>query len=109
MKFTEAAAALVAAYQRAPGAEPESFARTEAYRRFAEAAEQAGFTGPDMEMDQDFAGHSSAWVGSASEEALKRYVHTMLRADRSNSEYPTAVLDACRSGTMTALVEQLAG
>ena len=54
MKFTEAAAALVAAYQRAPGAEPESFARTEAYRSFAEAAEQAGFTGPDMEMDQDF-------------------------------------------------------
>ena len=108
MKFHDAATKLMATFQRQTGIEPDAFARTNEYRQFAKAAEQDGFTGPDIEMDMDFASRSPKWVMQADKEALKRWVHTLLRSDRSNGDYPTAVLDACQSGCMDALVERLA-
>lgn len=107
MRFSEAAAELAAAYGREPGAEPEAFARTAAYRQFAEAAELDGLAGPDIEMDKEFASRSPGWVIGASEQELQRWVHTLLRADRWNGECPDAVLMACRSGCVGALVERL--
>lgn len=109
MKFSEAAAALVAAYQCQPNTEPQDFARTDAYRQFVEVAEKAGFTGPDIEMDVEFAERRQEWVVSACDAELRRWVHTMVRSDRWNGECPTAIWDSCRSGCMAALVERLAG
>ncbi|HAY5094929.1 TPA: hypothetical protein MJB77_25765 [Klebsiella pneumoniae] len=103
MEFKNAAAELVDTYQRQPGAELLEFARTDAYRQFVQAAEQEGFTGPEIEMDVDFAARSPEWVAQAGEQDLRRWVHTLIRCDRWNSEYPTAVMDACRSGCMSVL------
>lgn len=103
----KAATELMDAYRRTPGIKPEVFARTGAYRQFVEAELQAGFTGPDVEMDSDFAERRPQWVAGANDEELRRWVHTMLRADRWNGDYPTALWDACRSGAMSALVERL--
>ncbi len=108
MEFSEAAKALTAAYKRAPGAEPLDFARSEAYRQFIEAAELDGLTGPDVEMDEEFASRSPGWVIGASEQELQRWVHTMIRADRWNGDFPDAVLMACRSGCVGVLAERLA-
>lgn len=107
--FSNAAAKLVAEYRRAPGAEPLEFARTDSYRQFVDAAEETGFTGSDVEMDVDFASRSAGWVASAGEEELRCWLHTAIRADRWNGEYPTAILDACRAGCIVALVERLSG
>lgn len=107
MKFSESAAELVAAYQRQPGTEPLDFARTDAYRQFVEEAEKAGFTGPDIEMDVKFAERRPGWVGCAGDAELRRWVHTMVRSDRWNGDCPTAVMGACRSGCMGALVARL--
>ncbi|AQV17698.1 hypothetical protein V6190_19785 [Escherichia coli] len=103
MEFKNAAAELVEEYGRIPRAEPLDFTRTAAYRQFIEAAEQARFTGPGVEMDVDFAARSPEWVAQAGEQDLQRWVHTLIRCDRWNSEYPTAVMDACRSGCMSVL------
>lgn len=107
MKFSEAAAELAAVYKREPNVEPEVFARTAAYRHFTEAAELDGLTGPNVEMDEEFASRSPKWVSGATEQELQRWVHTMLRADRCNSDYPDAVLSACRSGCVKALADRL--
>ncbi|EMN4676135.1 hypothetical protein RFJ04_001323 [Klebsiella variicola] len=109
MEFKKAAAELVAAYRRAPGAEPLDFTRTDAYRQFIEAAEQAGFTGPDVEMDTEFADRSPEWVARADELALRRWINTLIRSDRWNGDYPDAVWMACRSGCIGGLVERLTG
>ncbi|HGX5381144.1 TPA: hypothetical protein ACNE2I_004342 [Escherichia coli] len=103
MEFKNAAAELVDEYRRIPRAEPLDFTRTAAYRQFIEAAGQAGFTGSGVEMDVDFAARSPEWVAQAGEQDLQRWVHTLIRCDRWNSEYPTAVMDACRSGCMSVL------
>ncbi len=108
MEFSEATAALAAAYERKLGAEPLDFARSDAYRQFIEAAELDGLTGPDIEMDEEFASRSAGWVIGASEQELRRWVHTLLRADRWNGDYPDAVLMACRSGCVGVLAERLA-
>ena len=105
--FLKAAKELVAAYRRAPGTEPLDFSHTDAYRQFVAAAEESGFTGSTIEMDEEFAQRRPEWVESASEEELRRFVHTLARCDRWNPECPTAVMDACRSGCMGALVERL--
>lgn len=107
--FLKAATELLAVYQRQLCTESVDFARTDAYHQFVEAAEQAGFTGPDIEMDSDFSERSPEWVAQANDEALRRWVHTMVRADRWNGEYPTAILDGCRAGCIGTLVERLAG
>lgn len=106
--FLKAATELLAAYQRQPGAEPLDFTRTDAYRQFIEAASQAGFTGPDVEMDPEFSDRSPGWVAQAGERDLQRWVHTLIRADRWNGDFPAAVWMACRSGGIGALVERLA-
>lgn len=105
--FLKAAAELVTAYQHHPGAEPLDFARTDAYRQFVEAAQQAGFTGPNAEMDSKFAERQPQWVAGANDEELRRWVHTLIRADRWNGDFPDAVWIACRSGSIGALVERL--
>lgn len=107
MKFQNAAAELVAAYRCAPRADPLDFSRADAYRQFVEVAERTGFTGPDVEMDLDFAERHPDWVARASDAELQRWVHTIVRSDRWNEEYPTAVMDACRSGCLGALVARL--
>lgn len=107
MEFKNAAAELVDTYQRQPGAELLEFARTDAYRQFVEAAGQAGFTRSDVEMDVDFAARSPEWVAQAGEQDLRRWVHTLIRADRWNGDLPNAVWMACRSGSMGKLVERL--
>lgn len=109
MKLSDAAMALVEEYRREPSADLIDFSRRDAYRQFMEAAEQAGFTGPDMEMDSEFSYRSPEWVARADDEALRRWVHTLVRADRWNGDDPDAVWMACRSGSMRALVERLAG
>lgn len=109
VEFKKAAAELVAAYRRAPGAEPLDFTRSGAYRQFIEAAEQAGFTGPDVEMDSDYSGRSPGWVARADHPSLRRWVHTLIRSDRWNGDYPDAVWMACRSGSMSELVARLNG
>lgn len=109
MKLSDAAKALVDEYRREPGADLIDFSRTDAYRQFVEAAEQAGFTGPDMEMDSEFSDRLPEWVALADDGALRRWVHTLIRADRWNGDYPDAVWMACRSGSMGALVELQAG
>lgn len=107
--FLNAATELLGEYRRAPGVEPLNFTRTEAYRQFAEAAEQTGFTGPDVETDVEFSDRSPEWVAEADNEELRRWVHTMLRADRWNGDYPNALLIACRSGCLMGLVARLVG
>lgn len=107
MNFSKATAELVDTYRHAPGAEPLDFSRGGAYGRFIEAALACGYTGPNVETDVDFAARSVEWVASASEDDLRRWVHTLIRCDRWNGEYPTAILDACRAGCMEMLVERL--
>lgn len=107
--FLNSTRELVAAYQRQPGVEPLEFVRTEAYRQFIEAAEQAGFTGADIEMDSEFVERRPEWVTLAILHDLQRWVHTLIRTDRWNGDYPTAIIDACRSGCLSALVERLSG
>lgn len=109
MKLSDKAMALVDEYRREPGADLIDFSRTDAYRRFVEAAEIVGFTGPDIEMDSEFSYHSPEWVAQADGAALRCWVHTLIRCDRWNVECPTAVMDACRSGCMSALADRLAG
>ncbi|UVF21360.1 hypothetical protein HPT29_009640 [Microvirga terrae] len=108
MELSKAATELVDEYRRSPGAEPLGFTRTAAYRQFIEAAEQAGFTGPEVEMDSEFSDRSPEWVAHASEEELRRYLHTLIRADRWNTDFPTAVLQACSGGQLGALAANLA-
>ena len=109
MKLSDAAKALVDEYRREPGADLIDFSRTDAYRQFVEAAEQASFTGPDVEMDSEFSYRSPKWIALADDEALRRWTHTLIRADRWNGDSPDAVWMACRSGCMGALVERLSG
>lgn len=109
MEFSKAAAELVGAYERSSGGDLATFARTSGYRQFVGAAERAGFTGPDIEMDSDFSGRSPDWVAQAEDAALQRWVHTLIRADRCNGDYPDAVWKACRSGSMGELVARLNG
>lgn len=109
MEFSKAVAELVGAYKRAPSADLAAFARTSAYRQFVEAAERAGFTGQDIEMDSDFSDRSPEWVERADDPALRRWVHTLIRADRWNGDYPDAVWKACRSGSIGELVARLNG
>lgn len=108
MNLSKAAADLVAAYQSAPGAEPLDFTRTEAYRQFIEAAERQGFTSSELDMDSEAAERRSEWVAHASKQDLQRWVHTLIRSDRWNGDWPDAVWMACRSGCMGALVQRLA-
>lgn len=107
MKFSEATAELAAVYEREPGVEPETFARTAAYLHFTCAAELSGLTGPNLEMDEEFASRSPEWVSRASEQELQRWVHTLIRTDRWNGECPNAVLMACRSGALSMLIQRL--
>lgn len=109
MEFSKAAAELVDAYRQVQDAEPLVFTRSGAYRQFIEAAEQAGFTGPDVEMDPDYSDRSPGWVTQTDEEALRRWVNTLLRSDRWNCDYPNSVLMACRSGCLDALIGRLRG
>jgi len=109
MEFSKAAAELVDAYRQVQDAVPLVFTRSGAYRQFIEAAEQAGFTGPDVEMDPDYSDRSPGWVTQTDEEALRRWVNTLLRSDRWNCDYPNSVLMACRSGCLDALVGRLRG
>lgn len=106
MELSKAATELVDEYRRTPGAEPLGFTRTAVYRQFIEAAELAGFTGPDVEMDSKFAARSPEWVARASEEELRRYLHTLIRSDRWNDEYPSALLEACNGGQIAALARR---
>lgn len=106
MEFSKAAAELVDEYRRVPRAEPLDFTRTAAYRQFIEAAEQGGFTGPDVEMDSDYSDRSPGWVARADGLALRRWVHTLIRADRWNGDYPTAILNACAGGQMKAICDR---
>ncbi|HFS1363856.1 TPA: hypothetical protein ACHWNV_003611 [Raoultella ornithinolytica] len=109
MEFSEAATELVDTYQRQPGIEPEAFTRSSAYRQFVAAAAACGFTGPDVEMDTEFADRSPEWVALADELALRRWINTLIRSDRWNGDYPDAVWMACRSGCIGGLVERLTG
>lgn len=109
MEFSKAAAELVDEYRQAQDAEPLVFTRSGAYRQFIEAAEQAGFTGPDVEMDSDYSDRSPGWVALADDPSLQRWVHTLIRSDRWNGDYPDAVWMACRSGSMAELVARLNG
>lgn len=109
MKLSEAVMMLVEQFHQVPSAEPLDFTRTNSYRQFVQAAEQTGFTGPDVEMDSKFSYRSPEWVTQADGAALQCWVHTLIRCDRWNAERPTAIMDACRSGCMSALAEQLAG
>ncbi|QXC36166.1 hypothetical protein [Aeromonas sp. FDAARGOS 1407] len=108
MKFSEAIEFLATACEQKPGVEPLDFASTGTYRQFVDAAELAGFTGPDVDMDSGFAERTPEWVWQASELELQRWVHTLIRADRWNEECPDAVLMACRSGCLGVLAERLA-
>ena len=108
MELSKSAAALIAAYRRSPSVEPLDFARSDPYRQFVAAAEQAGFTGPDVEMDSEFAARSPEWVAHADELALRRWVHTLIRADLWNGDFPTAVLKACAGGHLGMLATNLA-
>ncbi|WP_313050891.1 hypothetical protein [Atlantibacter subterraneus] len=109
MEFSKAAAELVDEYRRAPRAEPLDFTRTAAYRQFIEAAEQEDFTSAEIEMDTDYAERRPEWVANADEGALRQWVHTLIRSDRWNADYPTAIMDACRSGSIGELVARLNG
>ncbi|TKV13248.1 hypothetical protein FDX19_02615 [Citrobacter sp. wls619] len=107
MKLSGAVTALVGDYRHEPGANLIDFSRTNTYRQFVEAAEQAGFTGPDMEMDSEFSDRSTEWVEKTDDAALQRWVHTIIRCDRSNSDHPTAIRDACSGGHLTVVVRRL--
>lgn len=109
MEFSKAAAELVDEYRRAPRAEPLDFTRSNAYQEFIAEAERSGFTGPDVEMDSDYSDRPPEWVARADDPALRRWVHTLIRSDRWNGDYPDAVWMACRSGSMGELVARLNG
>lgn len=109
MRLFQATEALLAAFKRQPEIDALAFAGLSAYGQFIEAAERDGFTGPDIEMDPEFAERTPGWVAQADEQQLPQWLHTLIRSDRSNGDYPTAVLMACRSGAMDALVTRLAG
>lgn len=104
MDLKQAAAELVADYRRMPSVQAVEFTRGSAYRHFIEAAEQAGFTGPDIEIDSEFSDRSRGWVARADEQQLRRWIHTLIRSDRWNGDYPDAVLAACRSGGLSGLI-----
>ena len=108
MELSKAAAELVDEHRRSPGAEPLDFTRTAAYRQFIQVAEQAGFTGPFVEMDSEFSDRSPEWVAHADELELRRWVHTLIRADRWNGDRPSALLEACSGGQLGALAVNLA-
>lgn len=108
MEFAKAAAELLTEYQRTRGAESVLFANTKAYRQFIEAAEQAGLTGPEIEMDEDFARRSPEWVAKAGTDEIQRWIHTLIRVDRWNGDCPDAVLTACKLRCISALVKRLA-
>lgn len=101
--FFKAALELLDVYRRTPDAEPLDFSRSSAYHQFVKVAEQAGFTGPDMEMDSEYSDRSPKWVAHADIDVLRCWVHTLIRADRWNADYPTAIMNACSSGCMSAL------
>jgi hypothetical protein len=109
MRLIQATEVLLASFERQPGIDALAFASLPAYREFVEAAEQVGFTGTDVRMDSEFADRSPEWVASADYEQLRHWVHTLIRADRWNSDYPNAVWMACRTGSMGRLVERLSG
>jgi hypothetical protein len=94
-------------YHRQPRQTPETVARLPGYREFIDGAAEAGFTGPDHEGDEDFASRSASWVRDADLASLQRWLHSLLRCERWNGEWPDAVLGALRDGRIAALAERL--
>lgn len=99
---------LVDAFARNTGLTPDSITRLPAYTAFIEEAEGAGLTGPDMMMDDEFSARSAAWLASADADQVARWVHTLLRIERANYEWPAAVLEALQDGRLAAVGRSLA-
>lgn len=98
---------LVDQYRRQPAQTPETIKDLVGYWEFIEGAEAAGFTGSDLEGDQQFASRSPEWIAAASTAQLQSWTHTVLRAERWSGEWPTAILEALQGGQLEALAARL--
>ncbi|SDO42093.1 hypothetical protein [Vreelandella arcis] len=105
--FSEATEALISAFERQPHLKPKTISTLPERQAFIDAAELSGFTGANMELDTRFSERKPKWIAKASTESLKRWVHTLLRSERWNSECPNEILEALRGGQMQALAVRL--
>lgn len=106
-KMLELTERLVAKYERQPGLTAETLTHSDDYLRFVGEAWDAGFTGPDMELDEHFSERSASWIASARLEELQRWVYTLLRVERANYEWPCTIFEALEGGHLQALAERL--
>ncbi|HSD37757.1 MAG TPA: hypothetical protein VLC92_09620 [Rhodocyclaceae bacterium] len=100
-------AALLASHGRQPRQTPESVKSLDGYAELVDGAAGCGFTGPGIDLDERFAERSAEWLQTAEMGGLQRWVHSILRAERWNSEWPTAILDALQDGRLQALADRL--
>lgn len=107
LKMADLTQELVNQYRRQPKQTPETITGMAAYWPFVEGAEVNGFTGPHAEGDDDFASRSPEWLSNADLNSLQRWLHSLLRCERWNGEWPTAILNALQVGQIQALAERL--
>lgn len=98
---------LLEEYRRQPHLTPETIRSLPGYRGVIERAQALGFTGSELVGDEDFAHRSPAWVARADLAELQAWMHSTLRAERWNSEWPTAILEALRGGHLKAMAHRL--
>lgn len=99
--------ALLASYCRQPQQTPESIRRLDDYVELVDGAVGCGFTGPDMELDEEFGERSAEWIQTADMGSLQKWMHSVLRCERWQGEVPTAILDTLQDGRLAALLDRL--
>ncbi|MBK1624930.1 hypothetical protein [Afifella marina] len=107
-EFLASARQLLDQYQRQPHQTPETITTLPGYHEMLEAAVECGLSGPDVELDSEFSCRSPEWIAGASAEERRKWLHSVVRAERWNSEYPMAVLEALEGGQLAALVRGMA-
>ncbi|MCY1461821.1 hypothetical protein D9M71_795190 [compost metagenome] len=100
---------LVAEFARQPRQTAETITQLPAYGALIDGAAAAGMTGDDVELDDEFACRSPAWLSTANVDQVRRWTHTLLRIERWNAEWPTAILEALQGGHLEALAVRFYG
>lgn len=99
---------LLEQYRQQPDQTSESITALSRYQNFVEYAALYGFINQEMDVDEEFASRLPEWVQTASMDELRRWVCSLIRADRWQGEWPSAILEALQGGQFEVLERRLA-
>lgn len=102
-RMAQLAQTLVRQHRQAADAPPD----TPGYRWFLEGAAETGFAAPGRGGDPKFASRSREWMFSADLPQLRRWMHTILYAERWTEHWPAFVDQALQNGQLEAFAERL--